>query len=43
MILMALAHDISEDGKYLEAVRMSMDYMMGRNGPQQELRQRLRR
>jgi len=30
-ILMALAHDISGDGKYLDSVRLSMDYIMGHN------------
>ncbi len=30
-ILMALAHDLSGEGKYLDAVRLSMDYIMGHN------------
>lgn len=31
MILMALAYDISGEEQYLDAVRLSMDYIMGRN------------
>jgi len=31
MILMGLAHDISADAQYLDALRLSMDYIMGRN------------
>jgi endoglucanase len=31
MMLMGKAFDLSGDGKYLEAMRLSMDYLMGRN------------
>ena len=31
MILMSIAHDITDEGKYLDAVRSSMDYILGRN------------
>ena len=31
MMLMSLAYDISQEGKYLDATRLSMDYIMGRN------------
>ncbi len=31
MMLVSLAHKISFDGRYLNAVRLSMDYIMGRN------------
>ena len=31
MILMGIAHDISGDAKYLDAMRLSMDYILGRN------------
>lgn len=30
-ILMGIAYDLSNDSKYLDAMRLSMDYMMGRN------------
>ncbi|MEJ2569771.1 MAG: glycoside hydrolase family 9 protein [Anaerolineales bacterium] len=30
-ILMALAHDLSGEGKYLDSVRLSMDYILGHN------------
>ena len=28
---MGIAHDLSGEGKYLDAVRLSMDYILGRN------------
>jgi len=31
MILMKLAHELTGEAKYLDAVRLSMDYIMGRN------------
>jgi len=31
MILMGAAYDISADGKYLDAMRLGMDYILGRN------------
>jgi endoglucanase len=31
MLLMGIAHDLSGEGKYLDAVRLSMDYILGRN------------
>ncbi len=30
-ILMGIAYDVSKDSKYLDAMRLSMDYIMGRN------------
>ena len=31
MILMGVAYDVSADGKYLDAMRLGMDYILGRN------------
>ena len=31
MILMGLAYDLSNESQYLESMRASMDYIMGRN------------
>jgi len=31
MILLGIAHDLTGDTKYMDAVRFSMDYLMGRN------------
>ncbi len=43
MILMGLAHDISEDANYLDSLRLSMDYIMGRNPVNTSLCHRLRK
>ena len=30
-MMIALAHDFTKDGRYLNGVAMSMDYILGRN------------